>query len=149
MGRYAKPAALKVVDGNPGKGKIERNEIDFGNNLDGLEPPKDLSTAAKKMWKFILSEMPSDLFKTVDMGELKTYCIAYELHAEAYKKIKEQGMLVKSPVKGELVQNAYLPILNRQSEIMAKCASNLGLTPTARAKIQMPEKKEKNIFDEL
>lgn len=149
MGRHAKPTALKIVDGNPGKTHIKNDEIGFGSNLKSIKPPSDLTTNAKKMWNFIINEMPEELFKTVDLGELKTYCIAFDLHAQAYAKIKEQGLLVKSPVQGVLVQNAYLPILNKQAEMMIKCASNLGLTPTARAKLQLPEKKEKNIFEDL
>lgn len=150
MGRTAKPAALKKIDGNPGKRKINKKEINFvSDNLVNIKPPSDLTTNAKKMWNFIINEMPEELFKTVDLGELKTYCIAFDLHAQAYAKIKEQGLLVKSPVQGVLVQNAYLPILNKQAEMMIKCASNLGLTPTARAKLQLPEKKEKNIFEDL
>ncbi len=149
MGRPAKPTALKLIDGNPGKRPINNKEPQINSNLRDLPPPSEMSPKSKKIWKFILNEMPPTLFKTVDLGELRSYCIAYDLYTEAYKQVKKQGLIVKSPVKGEPMQNPYLSILNRQADIMQKHASNLGLTPTARTKLQVTEEPKKNKFLEL
>ncbi len=50
-------------------------------------------------------------------------------------KIAQQGLLVKSPVKGEDMQSPYLAIINKQAMIMARLAAELGFTPSARSRI--------------
>lgn len=151
MARLSKPSALKIIDGNPGKTKINKEEITIGNNLCDIPPPSDLNYGAKKVWQFVVSELPPYMFKTVDMGELKIYCIAYDLHQQAYRMIKKNGLVVssQSPRSKKLEKfvsdnddmvettNPYLSIMNKQAEIMIKTAATLGFTPTARAKMNL------------
>lgn len=151
MGRPAKPAALKKVDGNPGKRKINEKEINFeAENLVNIKPPEDLNKEAKKMWVKITKSLPEDLLKNVDFIILKSLCIAYEIHKMAYEKIKKEGLITISP-NGMPMQNAYLPILNKQTEIMQKLGSQLGLSPVARARLFMEDTQEEdgNLFDNL
>lgn len=155
MGRLAKPSALKLIDGNPGKTKIDKEEITIGNNLCEIPPPSDLNYGARKIWLFVVGELPDYMFKTVDMGELKIYCIAYDLHQQAYKQIKKNGLVVPSNSNRHdsetEVPNPYLAIMNKQAEVMIRTASNLGFTPTARAKLNLtpPSAKKESLIGSL
>ena len=63
-------------------------------------------------------------------------------------QVQKYGMVVKSPTQGIPVQSPYLPIINRQAEIMLRAASELGFSPTSRSRITLtdPGKKKENRF---
>lgn len=77
---------------------------------------------------------PEGLLTATDRGVLEVYCVARSFYIEARENMG-QGLVVKSPTKGEPMQNPYLPIVNRQGEIMMKAAAALGFDPTARARV--------------
>lgn len=130
-----KPTHLKMLDGNPGKTKINRNEPIPENNL--CIPPADLSPQALEHWHKVLKESPPGLLKEADFAEVKLFCVALSIYDEAYEKVQETGTVVLSKL-GVPYQNPYLSIMNKQAEIIRACAANLGLTPVARSRMSMP-----------
>ena len=98
------------------------------------------------MWQLVVRDTPAGLLSSLDMGELRVYCVAFGIWFNAAAEVEKQGAVVLSPVKGEPMQNPYLSILNRQAEIMLKAGANLGLSPTSRAKLAVPEAPPDNPF---
>ena len=69
------------------------------------------------------------------------------MHHEAMLQVQKYGMVVKSPTQGIPVQSPYLPIINRQAEIMLRAASELGFSPTSRSRITLTDAgKKENRF---
>lgn len=71
----------------------------------------------------------------MDVSTLTNWVIACDTHREACEKARGAGLIVKSPNKGVPMQNPYLPIINRQAEIMMRAAGELGFTPISRSRL--------------
>jgi phage terminase small subunit len=56
--------------------------------------------------------------------------------------------MIKSP-SGFPVQSPYVAIVNRQTEIMIRIASEFGFTPASRSRISTPSSFEPTLFDGL
>lgn len=115
---------------------------------DLFAPPAWMSDTQKEIWRHAIEHAPKGLLRNLDSQLLGTWVIAADLHREASMKLQQFGMLVKSPHAGVPVQSPYLPIINRQAEIMIRAASELGFTPTSRSRITLggSASKESNKF---
>lgn len=74
-----------------------------------------------------------------DVPLLAAFCEAWALHKEASAMVHDLGAVIAT-AQGNLIQNPWLSILNRQAEIMAKVGSRFGLSPSDRNGIKLPEK---------
>ncbi len=111
-GRKPKPTALKVLEGNPGKRRIN-----------GLEPkppaslptcPGHLSAAAKAEWKRIAKSLNQvGLLTQVDRATMAAYCQTYGRWVEAEEKLAETPLILRTPA-------GYI----QQSPLAAACCSS-------------------------
>lgn len=137
VGRKPKPRALRLVTTPPTKLKAEARRAgtipepthDIG------DPPAWMSLAQQEIWRFVVDHAVPGQIKLLDCGTLAAYCVAADKHREATEKINAMGLVVKSPVKGDPMQNPFLAIVNRQAVVMMRAAAELGLTPTARVRL--------------
>lgn len=144
-GRKPTPTRIKVLTGNPGKRPINRNEP----RPEAVVPlcPVELSEKAKAEWDRLVSELSKlKLITNLDSIALATYCGAYGLWAEATEALQKYGTMVKSP-SGYPMQSPYIAVANRQAEIMMRIASEFGLTPASRSKIDQRNERERTLFD--
>jgi P27 family predicted phage terminase small subunit len=91
MPRAAKPRALKILEGNPGRRPIEP-EVPFKR-----EPPvkpEGLSPDASWMWDEIVFHMQDmNLLKPVDGASLRMLCETFARWKEAVRMRQEEGLL--------------------------------------------------------
>lgn len=134
-GRKPKPTHLKILEGKadftPSKEPIPSGLLS--------SPPDWLSENQKIAWQYAIDNAPFGLLKLLDKSVLTTWVVAEDLHRQAVEQVNRFGLLSKSPVKGELQQNPFLSIANRQSQIMMKAAAELGFTPSSRSRVSVPE----------
>jgi P27 family predicted phage terminase small subunit len=88
---------------------------------------------------------PLRILTHLDRAALASYCGAYARWAEATEAIQKFCSMVKSPT-GYPVQSPYVPIANRQTEIMMRIASEFGFTPASRSRISAPSQHEHDLF---
>ena len=101
-------------------------------------PPAHLGDAAKHEWLRLRKKLaPSGLLTPLDTNVLAMYCIAYARWVEAEEQLTRIGPVVKTK-NGNLIQNPYLAVANRAMEQMLLYARELGMTPSARSRIQLP-----------
>ncbi len=106
------------------------------NNLPvELRAPGWFTHRQKLLWRRAIDSAPKGLLHLMDWGVLQNWVIAADTFREACEKSKGLGLIVKSPNKGQPMQNPYLPIINRQSEIMMKAAGSLGFDPVSRTRL--------------
>lgn len=117
------------------KAKVVREP--FPEQTELLDAPDWLSDDQKTSWDYAIANAPSGLLKMIDKSALLSFVIAEDLHKQATKEVARLGLIVKSPTVGAPVQNPYLPIINKQSQIMIKAASQLGFTPTSRSRVKI------------
>jgi P27 family predicted phage terminase small subunit len=132
-GRKPKPTHLRLLEGNPGKRRINRDDMRPSEGLDA--PPEWLSKSQQAGWTYAVEHARPGLLKRIDGSILTVFVVAEDLHRQAIEAINSSGLLAPSPVKAEPMQNLYLAIANKQALIMAKAAAELGFSPSSRSRI--------------
>lgn len=137
-GRKPRPTHLRVLDGNPGKRPLNKAEPVAPGSL--REPPDWLTEGQKESWRYALEHAPLGVLGKIDRGLLAVWVVAEDLHRDAAQKVAKFGSVVKVGADkdgkgGTMQQSPYLPIVNRQAQIMVKTAAELGFTPVARTRI--------------
>ena len=129
MPRVRKPTALKLLDGNPGKRAINRNEPTF--TPASLDPPDVLHGEALRVWTVFAAEM--DRLGMLDLHNREALCLAclcYETAITAF-------------VEGRISEAERMNTAYRQW-----CAK-FGWTPADKSGISVPGKPDENPFDEF
>ena len=135
-GRKPKPTHLKLLEGNPGKRALNKNEpVPEGDLFDA---PEWLSEEQRAVWTYAIANAPAGLLKRLDRAMLTMWVVAEALHADAAQKVAKAGAVVRTR-NGEVTQNPYLSVMNRQAAIMVKLASEMGFSPASRTRIQLEE----------
>lgn len=143
-GRRPKPTALSLIDGNPGKRPLPKNEP----RPAAAKPnaPAHLSAEAKKHWRTIIKQLHAAKIMTrLDADALAIYCEAYTRWIDANEKVRTDGMVITSP-NGVPVLNPHLSICNKAFDQMRSMLIEFGMTPAARTKVQAI-KEEKDEID--
>jgi P27 family predicted phage terminase small subunit len=131
-GRPPTPLSLRKLHGNPsGKSLVPPKEIPSRGPLG--EPPDWFDEAQRAVWHDLQAAAPYGLLTSADMPLVTVYVVAVALHRQAVVEMRASGGSVITTKDGNLVQNPWLPIQNRQALIALKCASEMGLTPVSRA----------------
>lgn len=132
-GRKPKPTHLKLVNGNPGKRPLNTSEPVAEGDLETA--PDWMTESQKAGWAYAIKHAPIGVLKRIDRAVLAIWVVAEDLHREATLKVSQFGMLTKAPKTDLPMQSPYLPIINRQAEIMLRAAAELGFTPSARTRL--------------
>jgi len=154
-GRKPIPSAIKLIQGNPGRRPVNKNELKPKYTLPS--PPSALKGEALREWKRVTKALePLKMLSKLDRAALAAYCSAYgrwKIATDALEttsRLGPHGGLLIETTNGNLVQNPIVGIQRRAADDMVKLGSEFGLTPSARSrlKIERPEK-EPNPFDEF
>jgi P27 family predicted phage terminase small subunit len=137
VGRKPKPTAQKILEGNPGKRTLSRNEP----KPTGIPTcPPHLDAAAKKEWKRVSKELIAiGLLTSVDRAALAAYCSSYSRWMSAEENIQKFGMVIKSPKSGFPIQNPYVSVANTALDLMRKYGTEFGLTPASRTRLSVEQ----------
>ena len=141
MGRPPKPTHLKIVQGNPGKRRLPKNEL----TPPAAEPdaPLHLSDEAAEEWRRVCVVLKAmGILNEADRAALAGYCQAYGRWRQAEGALKAMGgkdeathgLIIKTK-QGNYIQNPLLGIANKAMADMLRFAGEFGLTPSARARI--------------
>lgn len=137
-GRKPKPHELKLLQGTlTHSDKVKRiREPKVSKNLDSA--PDWFTHSQKASWDYAIENSPAGLLKRLDRSVLTAWVIAEDNHRFASQQLQTNGMVFISP-NGHEVQSPYVGILNTQAQMMTKCASEMGFTPTSRSRIVIDE----------
>lgn len=135
-GRKPLPTVVKQTKGTLRQHRINRHEPKPDGDL--VEPPEYMSEGAKSAWRYALESAPPGLLKKLDMSILEVWASAADLYRKAQAGLAKTGLLVKAPNTGVPMQSPYLAIANKQAQIMAKAATEMGFTPASRSRVTLP-----------
>lgn len=147
MARPAKPTHLKIIQGNPGKRALPKNEPKPQGDL--KTPPKYFNAAQKAEWRYIIKHAPAGLLKMIDTSALEVYVVARIIHRQATEQLAKEELIVLSPVQKAPMQNPLVPIINRQAEVMLKAAAQMGFSPASRTKVSVDAPNTPSGFDQF
>lgn len=137
-GHNRKPTNLKVLEGNPGKRPLPKNEPKPAP----IAPkcPSWLPAAGKRLWKQLAPKLSAlGLFTEVDGAAFAAMCLHWALLTEAAVDLKRRGAVVDSAREdGAMVKNPSLQVLRDNSSAFAQYAARFGLTPQDRCRISVP-----------
>nr|WP_296430300.1 phage terminase small subunit P27 family [Roseovarius sp. BRH_c41] len=78
------------------------------------------------------------VLSVTDRAALAAYCQAWARWVEAEEHLAKGPALIKTP-SGYVQQSPWLTVANKQLEIMGRFMAELGLSPSARARLRLPE----------
>lgn len=134
-GRKPKPTALKVLEGNPGKRPLNKNEPQPEKKAPRC--PSWLEPEAKKEWKRMAKTLETiGVLTQVDKAAFAGYCQAYARWKEAEEFLSKHGTIFKIP-SGYIQQVPQVSIAQTYLKVMKDFCSEFGLTPAARTRIQV------------
>lgn len=140
-GPQPKPTQLKILEGNPGKQKLNEAEPK-PPILDAIpDPPKRLMKEAKKEWKRLAPTMvASGLLTTVDLSAFAELCQCYAYYlavdAEICKEANEKGpLMMQTSTSGYTQAHPLLSLRKQYYDTWHKGLADFGLTPSSRSRI--------------
>jgi P27 family predicted phage terminase small subunit len=127
-----KPTALKLLEGNPGKQKLNAHEPKPPVKLPAV--PKHLSADAKRLWRRIGPRFAAmGVVAEADELAFAILCESYAAWCHLIDKAREHGPIVK--MNGQMVPNPYLTRADREAEKTRKLLAEFGGSPAARARL--------------
>lgn len=132
-GRKPKPTHLKLINGNPGKRPLNKAEPIAPGSLQ--DAPDWMTGEYVNGWRYAIEHAPQGLLRLIDRSAMAAWVVAETIHRQATIALAKTDLLVKTPQTGAPMQNPYLPIINRQAQIMLKAAAELGFTPSSRSRV--------------
>ena len=145
-GRAPKPTELKILEGNPGKRPLNKNEPAPAKKAPSC--PKWLEPEAKKEWRRLAKHMESlGILTEVDMAAFASYCQAYARWKEAEEFISQHGSIMRTK-SGYVQQVPQVSIAQSYNKILTKLAEQFGLTPSSRSRIIAGES-DMGVIDEM
>lgn len=154
-GPAPKPTALKALQGNPGKRKLNKSEPKFKG---APTCPVWLTASAQIEWQRVVEDLAAlDMLRSVDSSALAAYCQSYARWQSAEQIVDAEGQTVKEPVinNGEVVghrvkRHPATTIAKDALAAMLRAASLFGFDPSSRSRINLGDgEKETDPFAEF
>lgn len=134
-GRPPKPTALKLLEGDRGKGRRPLNKDEPIPPQGEVKCPTWLLPEAKKEWKRLAPTLEAmGVLTMVDLQAFAGYCQAYARWKEAEEFVAQHGSIFKTP-SGYVQQVPQVSIAQQNLKIMQSLGSEFGLSPATRARI--------------
>ncbi len=134
-GTKPKPAALKKLQGNPGRRPFNSREPQ--PNPKRPPPPKWLSQAARKQWDRIAKDLHDcGLLTSIDQLALALLCENYAMWYDAKLLVEVEGFFCRSD-NGNLYQHPAVGAMNRAQKNLISLMCQFGMTPSARSTIKV------------
>ena len=138
-GRKPKPTELKRLEGNPGKRPLNKREPKPKGKV---KRPYGLGKGLQdRFWREHAGELERlGILTGIDSAAFRLMAEHYALAIDAVKGLRETGMTVEGrdgPKKHPLAQ-----IFRDNSMAFKSYASEFGMTPSARSRLQLPEEAE-------
>jgi P27 family predicted phage terminase small subunit len=156
--RGRKPLPSKILDIKGGSKHTHRPPRSGEPNppLNIPKCPPHLDKEAKAEWRRMAKELePLGLLTNLDKAVFALYCQSYSTWVQAANVIKDKGMIFVAPGKtrtlrdgtiekvgaGLPIVNPYFQIANKAKEEMMKTLVEMGMTPSSRSRVKVPEQK--------
>jgi len=146
-GTKPKPTALKKLAGNPGRRPLNEREPQYG--LESTSAPRSrLNNDGKRLWRTLAPRLGRvGLLTEVDKATLEMLCLHYQMVRQAVDAIEEYGLFAAGS-QGQTVAHPAVAILNANSAAFRRYATEFGLTPSSRTRLEIPERGEEETLAE-
>ena len=145
-GRKPTPTTLKILQGNPGRRPLNKQEPK--PKIRVPYAPTHLDAGAKAEWRRVVKELRAmGMISLVDRAALAAYCQTYSRWSKAEESLAKVGLLVKT-ANDNVIQNPLVGIANRSMELMHRFLAEFGMTPSSRTRLKANTEEDDDL-DEL
>ena len=155
MGRAGppkKPTALRVLK-NDERLKYEQPRNEPKPSANNLAVPPHLYGTALEKWDELREVLePAGLMTDADKDSLAQYCVNWQLYLVCIEKIKTEGMIMEfngGSGKNYRQASPHTVTMLKLQAAMVKTSKEFGLTPSARASLDLGEKKAADPLEEF
>lgn len=115
-----------------------------GLGIDWQREPDGMGPAAVEVWRHLAVTFADDAtrFREADRTAISSYAMAVEMQAAAGDALREHGVLVEgrsSPDAGRPVRSPAWAMWRDATTAVRQWSDVLGLTPSARARMRVPD----------
>jgi len=135
-GPTPKPTQLKVLQGTYRPDRANPREV-FPELASNLQAPEWLSKEARDKWNQLAPTLSRNgLLTECDLDSLAIYCQTWTRYIEAEGKLKTEGSTTTAQ-SGYQQVSAWVTIAKNARSDLLKLGDRLGLSPSARGRIQI------------
>ena len=147
-GRKPKPTNLKVLEGTR-KDRINQNEPKPKTALLACPDYLKKDEVAYGEWNRIVPELYKlGLLTVADRTALELYCSQYSIYRKALKELDEEG-ITSINIRNGKKANPATQIVRESAKLIKAFATEFGLTPSSRGKMQLPSEDDDMEFENL
>jgi P27 family predicted phage terminase small subunit len=140
-----KPSKLRKLEGDASHRPRNKREPD---PTGPLVRPDSLSDEAAAEWDRAVAAMPPGLYTSADAPVLAVYANAWVTYQDALEQVAAEGVTSVGS-QGQPVAHPAVAILKGQAELILRASDRLGMSPSARTRMAMPEQPKASRFDGL
>jgi P27 family predicted phage terminase small subunit len=144
-GRTPKASRIRQLEGDAGKRPVNTKEPEPNGPA---ERPAMLTGEAAAEWDRAVGAMPPGVYTAADVPTLTVYCLAWASYRTAIRRIDKDGQTSKG-AQGQLVAHPSMGIMSKQAEVILRASDRLGMSPSARTRLQVQDKPAVSKFDGL
>jgi P27 family predicted phage terminase small subunit len=131
------PTAIRVL-----RGETKKSRLNLNAPTPAGKPvmPRDMTPAAQKVWRRVIRALgATGVLTAVDTDILRAYCEAVDRYTYAAQTLATTGPMIRGARRGELVKNPLHQIVRDNAVLMRALGRELGLTPSSREGIRLPD----------
>ena len=136
VGRKPTPAALRVLQGNPGRRPYNTREPEVVSSQP--DPPDCLTLGALRIWHDVAPKLAAaKILAALDAATLASYCVAWDEFETATAHIATHGLMIETAAGLKI--SPFVTLRHRVLPHLLRLSAALGLTPSARSRITTAE----------
>ena len=133
------PAPLRLLHGQTRAGQNVNRQRPRASGKPSCPP--ELSADAKAIWKRLVRGMPPQLYTKADEATLAAFCTTYAEHLYAAQTIQDEGRVLEDRY-GRRYAHPAMRQMTDTARLIASLGSMLGLNPSGRDALRMPENQQ-------
>ena len=145
-GPKPKPTALNLLDGNPSRRPLNHLEPTCAHPL-VMPPSVGADAIASAEWQRLRDVCPPQLYNAMDAATVTQYCLAWSMLLRSQEQLDLRGLLIETErydkegnrLSTDVDINPAARTWKAANEALLKTTDRLGLSPTARTRIQIPK----------
>lgn len=135
-GPAKKPTRQKILEGNPGHQKLNKNEPN-PPAVDLVAPPSFLSERAAEKFETLGRELKKlGLLTVLDLDLLAAYCITWDNLLDANEQTRKKGSTFETESGYEAV-SPFVAIRNKSIDHLKTIGREFGFSPAARSDLEV------------
>lgn len=144
------PTRMRVLQGNPAKRPLPKNEPRPKRTERTPNMPAWLPEKARAIWKQHARALwDLGLLTQVDVDALAALCETEALYRTALEMIEREGAVWTNEQTGYSQQTAWVSVRNTTLKQMQQLWAEFGMTPSARTKVEVKPEATENPLEAL